>query len=313
MDKKNAIAVLADEGHLEKTKQIIYSSYVDGNWQGEYILLAHQIANADALKWFEERGIHIHHIDNEMGVSENQPKVNSIYFSKLSLFHPDFAKWHRILYLDTDMVIQWDINALVEVEGFAAANDCARFNLWHQFSPREGWLSEDEKRELFHLFSDYDLDKTAFNAGMMVIDSGNNTEKRFGELMDLVDKYHAYSTYGDQGILNLYFQKSRIKLPYVYNDFYQSDDFNRIHFLRRRTPADAIILHITYPYKPWDERSMFYPKWKDNTEKADQLFQVKQIGKKPAIWRKWRTEFINAFNIWWYIRDRRLRRRRERF
>lgn len=310
---KNAIAILADEGHLEKTKQIIYSSYVNGNWQGDYILLAHRIDNNNELKWFEERGIYIHHIDNELGVSDHQPKVNSIYFSKLSLFHPDFAKWHRILYLDTDMVIQYDINALTEVEGFAAAHDCARFNLWHQFSPREGWLSADEKRKLYHLFSDYDLDKTAFNAGMMVIDSGNNSAERYAELMDLVEQFHAFSTYGDQGILNLYFQKTRIKLPYVFNDFYQSDDFNRIHFLRRTSPSDAVILHITYPYKPWDERSMFHKSWRDNSNKADELFDVNQHGKKLPSWRMWRTEFINAFNIWWFIRDRRLRLRREQF
>lgn len=294
----NAIAVLADEGHLEMTKQILYSSFVFGNWKGEYILLVHSIKDTEKLKWFTDRGIHIVHTESVVDV----PGATGIYYSKLRLFHPDCGRWKRILYLDTDMIVQWDLNELTQVRGFAAANDCAKFDVLHQFSPRDRNISIDEYHERKEIFKDYDLSKTAFNAGMMVIDSENNTQKRYEELLNLAQRYYQWSTYGDQGILNLYFQNNRIKLPYVFNDFYQSDDFNRNGFIRRTSAGDAVILHLTYPYKPWDPNCEFHDRWKSYTEKADELFYGKQVGKPLPAWRKWRTELINAFNIWRVIK-----------
>ncbi|MCC5918672.1 MAG: hypothetical protein JJU02_15225 [Cryomorphaceae bacterium] len=294
----NAIAVLADEGHLEMTKQIIYSSFVFGKWKGEYILLAHNIEDTNKLQWFADRRIHIIQTKNLLDI----PGETGIYYSKLHLFHPECRHWNSILYLDTDMMVQWDLNDLSKKRGFAAANDCAKFNLLHQFSPRDRNLKTEEFAEIKNVLQGYDLFQTAFNAGMMVIDSRNNTSERYKAIIDLAQTFHPWSTYGDQGILNLYFQKSRIKLPYVYNDFYQSDDFNRRGFFRRKSPADAVILHLTYPYKPWDKRSEFYPLWHEYTQKADFLFEMPQKGKSLPGWRLWRTEWINTINSWWYVK-----------
>ena len=293
----NAIAVLADEGHLDKTKQIIYSSYVYGNWDGEYILLAHEVKNKNALNWFTERGIHVVHIGETVNVNHHFPKETSIYYSTLHLFHPDLARWNTIIYLDTDMIVRKDISHLLSYDGFAAANDCARFPLIHQFSPRERKCTAEEYEQRKLQLSAYNLQQTAFNAGMMVIDSKNNSPKRHSELMTLAAQYNPISTYGDQGILNLYFQKNRQHIPYVYNDFYQSDDFNRQGIIRRFSDCNSVILHLTHPYKPWDKRSAYFREWARNNEKAEQLFDAQQKGKKPSVWGTAWIEWVNDYNV----------------
>ena len=294
--KKAAIAVLANQGHLEMTKHIIYTSYVFGNWKGDYILLAHQIENQKDLKWFIERGIHIIPVNKNVNVDNLYSPETSIYYSKLRLFHTDCRKWDSILYLDTDMIVQWDLNTLVKKEGFAAAYDCARFPLIHQFSPKDRALNDEEKNNIYNLLKDYQLNLPAFNAGLLLIDSKNNSEKRYKELLSLAEKFKDISTYGDQGILNLYFQNKFKPLPYVYNDFFQSDDFNRNSIIKRNSDKDAVILHLTYPYKPWNPKSSYYKRWIFYSEQSELLFDIKQKGQILPKWRLWRTEFINMFN-----------------
>lgn len=296
MSKSSAIAVLSDEGHLEMTKHILYSSYVYGNWQGDYILLAHNVRDQSKLQWFYDRGIEVLPTQDFANVGEVFTPQTSIYYSKLRLFHPDCQRWNAILYLDTDMIVQWDINALVDQKGFAAAYDCARFPLIHQFSPRDSRLSEEEYAEVARQLTGYQLSVPAFNAGMMVIDSRNNSIQRYESLMNLVERFKHISTFGDQGILNLYFQNRFIPLPYVYNDFYQSDAFNRNGTLKRNSCDDAVILHLTYPHKPWNPESSFHTRWLEYTKKSEYLFTTPQLGKSLPRWRLWRTEFINAYN-----------------
>ncbi|MBA3901988.1 MAG: hypothetical protein H0X62_17585, partial [Bacteroidetes bacterium] len=88
MKPRNAIAVMSDEGHLEKTRQLIYSAHTYGNWKGDYILLAHEIKNLEKLQWFISRGIKVIHTQLLRGYGLDPQNHVSIFYSKLHLFHP---------------------------------------------------------------------------------------------------------------------------------------------------------------------------------------------------------------------------------
>ncbi|TVR77451.1 MAG: hypothetical protein EA412_11155 [Chitinophagaceae bacterium] len=299
--KKHAIAVLSDEGHLEKAKQIIYSSYKFGNWKGEYILLAYEIQDKSKLKWFTDRNIrivHTHYIP-EHGMSPENPV--SIFYAKLFLFDPALKGYHSILYLDTDMIVRKDLSELLKYDSFAAADDCYLNPFYHQFGISDLRIYKNypnRSDKLLNILESYNVNKTSFNAGMMLIDSYRNTQERYDEILAEVKKFGAFSVLGDQGVLNAYFQKIRKRIPYVYNDFYQSDDFNRNSFLKRKNDSAAVILHLTYPYKPWNPKSDYYKEWKQNLENSDKLFdEVEQIGQKPTAFKTFTTDFINWFNV----------------
>lgn len=301
-NKKHAIAVLSDAGHLSKARQIFYSSFVYGNWQGDYLLLAHEVKDNGSLWWFSSRGIHIIHTRHlaETGYSPHDSR--SVYFGKLQLFHPELSIWDTIIYLDTDMLVRKDLKALTGYGArFGAADDCFRFPLSHQFRfcpdrPFKELIKEYEQQSGEKL--KVSLKKTSFNAGMMVIDSTNNTRQRYENLLRLTRIFGPYSVKGDQGILNLYFQAHRRRIPYVYNDYYQSDDFNRNSLIARKSDKDAVILHLIYPHKPWEKDSPYNTEWEHNTAHSHLLFhQVTPCGKEPSWWSIIRTELINRLNI----------------
>lgn len=298
---KNAVAVLSDEGHLEKTKQVFYSSYKYGNWTGDYILLAHEITDESKLTWFTSRNIRVIHTrhSNIYGVSRENSVA--VYYAKLQLFHPSLRDYRTIIYLDTDMIVRKDLSGLLHYDRFAAADDCFRYPLRHQFNlPENKELKQNPKkyRDILNKLSPYNLNKPAFNAGMMVIDAFNNTQERYDEIVQLARELGKYSVLGDQGVLNCYFQNSRKRIPYVYNDFYQSDDFNRQGLISRKNDEDAVILHLTYPVKPWHPDSDYREEWEKYTRAADELFDnVTPCGIKPAKIRVWLTDFINRYNI----------------
>lgn len=298
---KNAIAVLSDEGHLEKTKQLIYSSFKFGNWKGDYILLAHEIADNSKLKWFTSRNIKVVHTKHLHIPGQNPTNPVAVYYAKLQLFHPSLKNYRTIIYLDTDMIVRKDLGDLLSYDSFAAADDCFRYPLRHQFDlpkKHEAEKYPEKYRELLKKLEPYDFNKPAFNAGMMVIDSYRNTLERYDAIMKLVADLGKFSVLGDQGILNCYFQNTRKRIPYVYNDFFQSDDFNRRGLISRKNDSAAVILHLTYPVKPWHPESEYHEEWKEYTRAADDLFEnVISCGKKPKKSDIRKTDLINRYNI----------------
>ncbi len=313
INQKQAIAILSDRDHLEKTRHVFYSSYVFGNWGGDYILLAHEVDDRDCLSWFSRRGIHIFHTRHlqEHGHTVHHPL--SVYFGKLQLFHPQMCRWDSIIYLDTDMIVRKDLSGLTRLGSrFAAADDCFRFPLSHQFRfcadrPFNELIKEYEQQSGQPL--EVSLKKPSFNAGMMVVDTKNNTRQRYENLLRLTRIFGPYSVKGDQGILNLYFQNQRKRIPYVYNDYYQSDDFNRNSLLARKSDKDAVILHLIYPHKPWEKDSPYQTEWAHHTAQSQFLFhQARPWGKKPSWGSIMKTDLINRLNIWRIKCTKRLKR-----
>ena len=53
---KNLFVTLADKNYLDQIKQLFSSIYFNAGWNGDCMLLSHEIADSD-LEWFQSRGI----------------------------------------------------------------------------------------------------------------------------------------------------------------------------------------------------------------------------------------------------------------
>lgn len=50
--KKNLIVTLADKNYIDQAKQLFSSVYFNAGWNGDYMLLAHEISESE-LRWFK--------------------------------------------------------------------------------------------------------------------------------------------------------------------------------------------------------------------------------------------------------------------
>lgn len=294
MPDKNALVLLANNKYLEYTKQIFYSARKLGNWQGDLVLLAYEIPDDDRFNWFRERGIKIERINRDSFQFKNISPAKSVYFAKLDLFHPKWNHYSKIVYLDTDMIIRKDINNLLKFNSFAAADDCFQYPLIHQFSPPGKPYKEAEIN--LH-YSQKTLNKISFNTGVMVIPAARNNEKQYVELLQLTEQFGRHSVFYDQGVLNLYFIENRIRIPYVYNDYFVSEHFNRRGLLRRFNDRDAVILHIIHPHKPWNEQCTYHSEWKHRLNAALTKKLPQPQGKSPSSFSIQKIDIINLLSI----------------
>ncbi len=255
--KKYALLLLADENYLEKTKAVFYAAVRYGNWQYELILLAYEILTPEKLEWFKVHQIKIIHIDRFTFPFENIKPEHRVYYAKIYLFNPYFKKYHKIIYLDTDTIIRKDIRGLVKYRGFRAADDHLSPPLIYQFN-NSGEPYENSKMNRY--FSRKTLFKRSFNTGVMVIPSKHNSLENYNKLITLANTYACYSSFYEQGILNLFLLNKRKKLPYVFNNYYITVT-NKLPKYINRTKKHSVILHFIGPHKPWDMESICYDEW----------------------------------------------------
>lgn len=293
-NQNHALALLADNNYLEYTKQMFYSARRYGNWRDELLLIAFEIPDDERLQWFRERNIKIEHISRNEFDFQNIPDDKAVFFAKLHLFKPRYNRYRKIIFLDTDMIIRKDINKLKEFNSFAAADDCFQYPLIHQLS-RPGKPYEDA--EINEHYSQDTLKKISFNTGVMVIPTEHNNEEHYQKLVQLTDKFGMQSVFFDQGVLNLHFIHSRKRIPYVYNDYYASEYFNRRGLLRRFNDRDAVILHIIHPCKPWDERCTYHGEWKRRLHAALTEKMPRPGGVAPTKFSVWKVDLINSLSI----------------
>ncbi|TVR77449.1 MAG: hypothetical protein EA412_11145 [Chitinophagaceae bacterium] len=318
MNKKSAaIAVLSDENYLEAAKQVIYSSFKYGNWKGDYILLAHNVKEQN-LRWFEDRGVYILKTssliktevwEKALGKGKDWPEV---VYSKLYLLSPELASWEKVIFLDSDVFVRKAMNALLDFEGFAAREESLSRNLMYQFIPDLETLGSEHETELSKLKAQYDFSAISFNVGVMVIPTAENTTAKFQKIIDLANEIHGLAYFPEQAVFNLFFYKKWENIPYVYNDFYTHDWFNKHGFWRRKNDKDAVILHCAGKPKPFEKESIYFSEWSENYKKVDLLFNITQSGETPDSKSIQKIERLNRMNkpigklglFWWRLKKR---------
>lgn len=301
----NALVFLANENYAEYVKQMVFSARRYGHWEDDIVLLKW---GAFDTSWFEQRGVMVEDVSSADFNFGNLPDQQAVYFAKIILFHPKFSRWKKMVYLDTDMLIRRDIRHLLSYEGFAAADDCFRYPVIHQMTPINGDWS---KSKVNGILSKKALRAAGFNSGLMVVPTVSNTIVTFNKLCELTAEYWQESAYFDQGILNMHLNPIRKRIPYVFNDYYLSEDFNRRGLIRRFSDRYSVILHIIHPSKPWNKDNPYHREWKARMQKADESTEYPISSIPPSKIGTFLVDFVNRWNIagitlkgWWIDRYR---------
>ncbi|HLD10577.1 MAG TPA: glycosyltransferase [Candidatus Nanoarchaeia archaeon] len=252
--KKSVLVTLADKNYINQAKQLFSSVYFNSGWQGDYLLLSHDIPEKD-LKWFRKKGIIVKKVKPLIYKKFNQwgPSI----YSKFYLFSPYFKKWKNVVYLDSDIIVKYSIENLANLKGFYATTYKDK-KLYHEIFKFN--------RELDKLKGKYsDLKGLVFNSGVMAFSSDIIKENTFIDLKNIFHKY-VYITDGEEPLLNLYFQGIWNRLPIIYNfPVVLSNKVVEAIF------GESVVQHFVSSKKPWKKDSSFYREWKDNLEKADRI------------------------------------------
>lgn len=170
------------------------------------------------------------------------------YLSKamyFRLFAPEFITGDRVIYLDSDVLVQHNLEALwrLDLEGHAVAaatelgtgeGGNARY--------REVWQRQGLEPTLEH-----------FNSGVLVIDLDYwRTHYVAARVFENIRAHTSDYRYPDQDGLNAVLADSWLKLDDLWNF-----QVNRYAFAHKRVPVDeAYVLHYSSPVKPWTELAL---------------------------------------------------------
>lgn len=135
--------------------------------------------------------------------SPNRHLLRRFQWYKLYLFHEKLKKWKYIFYLDINMNIHSDINAILNIK--PENNLLARADGY----PNYEWLLEsqfDTKHpKIENLRSNFNLNlNNYFQTGLLFFDTQIIQKNTLKQIIEIVEKYPLSIT-NEQGILNLYF------------------------------------------------------------------------------------------------------------
>lgn len=160
------------------------------------------------------------------------PNAILSYATFFRYFIADEVQEDRVLYLDSDMIVNARLDELfsLDLQGYAIAAV--------QDFDQSGWL-------------------TTFNAGMLLIDAKKWRENHSTKsLLELTVQHHEH-VYGDQGVLNMYFGDQWLHLDKEYNFMVGLDQFLHLSGNREWYQSDYYgncepkIIHYTSEFKPW--------------------------------------------------------------
>ncbi len=261
--KKDILITLADKGYLEQAKQLFYSAVANGGWQGDLMLLAYELADAD-LRWFTEKGIIIFHCPkwDVQGGSDGSYSWPPVVWHKMHILKPYFRQWRTIVFLDGDIIVRSSIRALAEVSGFSAVRCRTRIRD-ECIHPIHAYLKGLNWRLLGEVHRTYDLDRKGFNSGLIAFPSSVIWDDLFDKVVEIQKKYSSVFMIPEQVTFNLIFREWNA-LPDAYS-MYPIDIALYTHM--RPEEIEGIAIHFILE-KPWIKTHPFYGEWKVSYDKA---------------------------------------------
>jgi len=257
-DRKNLLVTLADSNFIDQAKQLFSSAYFNAGWEGDYLLLSSGLSESDKL-WFENKGILVYDrpflAASPLGTKAYPP----IMLTKFYLFQKYFKKWHKIIYLDADIIVSASLNDLLARNGFNAPN-AESFRLRDEFISNHNRIREINK--------DYRLGGRAFCAGIFVFDSDLINDNTFEQILTLYHRYQDIYKYSEESTLNLFFYKKWHVLPLTYNS--APGRMNWRYGIDKKKLL-SIILHFACEIKPWYNKNPYALEWFDNLERAERI------------------------------------------
>jgi len=285
--KKNLLVTLADKNYIKQAKHLFSNVYWNAGWKGDYMLLAHKIPEKE-LEWFKKKRILIKKCPPIFKETMGGP----VKLSKFYLFIPEFKKWKKIVYLDSDMIVKASLDELIKVNRFVAVLDDLIVNkLIDQFI-----IPHKMGREVFNnLKKIYDIKTRVFKSGVMIFNTNIIKKDTFSKLIKLSKKYTKFTKPGslDQPILNLLFYKKWEEIPIVYN--LDVRDFKFIN----PNKITAIIFHFDGNDRPWIPKSHFHKEWNFDLNRANKI----NLDKIPDPSRKFKQSNIKNYSFYLKIRS----------
>lgn len=249
---KNLIVTLANNAYADQAKQLFASAYLRAGWKGDYLLLAHELNEAN-LNSFKNRGIKIYKtrpLDTNPSLGGYQP----IVLSKFYLFKEYFKKWDTIIFLDADIIVNGSLEDVLDLKGFNAPR-AESFNLKNEF------INDKRILQDLGLTTKYDLKQAAFTTGLLVFETDLIQPETFFNLLSLYQQNKAALKFSEESTLNLFYYKQWQELSVIYN-------FNPqyMHWLYNAIPKNnlPIIYHFFCFQKPWEKDSDYYQVWLNN-------------------------------------------------
>lgn len=262
--KKELLVTLADENYIDQAKQLFSGVYFNAGWEGDYMLLAHEIPE-EKLKWFRDKGILVKQC-RPLSDIEKLDRYPSMTTAKFYLFSKEFKKWQNIIYLDTDIIVRGQLDELAKVKGFAAVSH--RLRLRSEFKQSTNGLRREIDKK-------YNLQNPAFNSGVMAFSTDIIAKNTFNNLVGLFNLYKKILV-GEEALLNLFFYKKWKKLYSIYNTRFA--DLEKYFYSGGWEKIDTIILHFTHlSTKPWNPENYFCKEWKKNLIRAELINLKKTI------------------------------------
>ena len=229
---KKAIVLGADNGYMDKVETTIKSvcAYNDN--------IKFYVFNDDLpSEWFRIMNQRLKAIHSEIvnvKISNNHlrkyhlPTAHLSYAAYFRFFIPDILKEDKVLYLDSDIIVNGDLTPLFAIDlgdsPVAAVRD--------------------------------ELQQTNFNSGVLLINNAHWREHSIStKLFELADQYHEVE-FGDQGILNRFFVGQWKELDVNYNFMvgmdtiatrFQKDEW---YVKANQYESEVSVIHYT-DEKPW--------------------------------------------------------------
>jgi lipopolysaccharide biosynthesis glycosyltransferase len=253
---KSVLVTLADRNYINQAKQLFSSAYWNGGWDGDYLLLAHEIPKKE-LKWFIDKGILIYPCKRIIK-KRKYGELNSIVLSKFYLFTKYFRKWERIVFLDGDIIVNYSIKPLKNSKKFSASSDLISIKMKGNF-----------KNDNILRLNNINKNKESFNSGVLSFDSKIIKDNTFNELIVLTKKYEKHVLWGEQPILNLYFLNEWNRLSPTYNINY---NYSSLDYGIDKNKLKSNILHFcgrSDKLKPWNKNNFYFDKWNYYLKKSN--------------------------------------------
>jgi lipopolysaccharide biosynthesis glycosyltransferase len=264
MKSNKVLVTLANENYLEQAKQLFSSAYFNAGWNGDFLLLAHEVPD-EKLQWFKDKGILIKKCQ-AIPCERLNGKWPDVVLSKFYIFTPEFKQWDNVIFLDADIIVRASLEKLENLKGLNAVTGHRRFSsLWlnriHLF------LEKIQPLLLLELKQQLDFSSKSFNTGVLAFSTDIIRDDTFDLLIKLSNKFFALSASGEEAILNVYFYKQWQELSAFYNTY---PDCLIPEAGLKPEAVEGAILHFIIN-KPWLKKSPFYNEWSKSLTKAEKI------------------------------------------
>lgn len=250
---------LCDQSYYAKALRTIQDLRTNGQWTGNVVLIAVDFAPINlpdgVLVWT------VTHLDTSYLVEQLQtypirPQADNRHLGKLYqwdkfyVFHPCFARWNRVVFLDAGLRVFDSVQPLLDIEWegrFLAPDDSDPYDNGNRFRCQVDLNGKpDAVEDWLHEFSD-SLDKHYFLNCIFVYDTRLLEKLSMETLVDMMNAY-PFCMCNEMGILNMVFtfqlkvwepfpQRVGDKYLFGWNElnYREHPTWNQFHFLKYST------------------------------------------------------------------------------